>query len=186
MQLDLFSAFCNNADFNGVLFYYHGNFSQNVIATMADTLKQRLENQDAGGPRSRKLFSSFIEMVQNALHYSPAAPGGNGEKIGAVAVGKKNDKYYIVCGNLIESRYIERIREKIEPLRTMTNDEIKQAYRQQLKTDSIPELDGISKGAGLGFLTVARDASEPLEYSIVEVGPNGASDLAYFYIKAMV
>lgn len=184
MQLDLFSAFCNSADFNGVLFYYNGHLSQNVIATMGDALKQRLESQDTGGPKARKLFSSFIEMVQNAMHYSPTV-SRTGEKIGAVAVGRKDDKFYIVCGNLVEKQHVERIREKIEPLRNMTIDEIKQAYRQQLKNESHQQEDALSKGAGLGFLTVARDASEPIEYSICDAY-NGADEFAYFYLKATV
>jgi hypothetical protein len=32
MQLDLFNVFRNSADFNGVLFYYNGSLSPNVIA----------------------------------------------------------------------------------------------------------------------------------------------------------
>ena len=185
MQIDLFGAFCNTADFNGVLFYYHGSLSQNIIAAMGDTLKQRLENDEAGGPKARKLFSTFIEMVQNALHYSPTAPDSNGEKVGAVAVGKRDDKYFIVCGNLIDKQYSERIREKIEPLRSMTLDEIKKAYREQLKNDNHAAEDSISKGAGLGFLTVAREASEPLEYSLIDVAGQ-ENDLAYFYVKATI
>lgn len=183
MQLDLFNVFRNSADFNGVLFYYNGSLSPNVIAAMSDTLKQRLESGDASGPKSRKLFSSFIEMVQNALHYSPAVPENNGEKIGAVAVGKKDDKFFVVCGNIVEKQYVDRIREKIEPLRSMSIDEIKKAYREQLKSDHSG--DEISKGAGLGFLTVARDASEPIEYSLLDMGGN-EDKLAYFYLKATI
>lgn len=185
MQLDLFSVFRNTADFNGVIFYYNGSLSQNVVATMGDALKQRLESQDTGGPKARKLFSSFIEMVQNALHYSPDAPDADGEKVGAVAVGKRDDKYYIVCGNLVEQQYVERIRDKIEPLRNMTVDEIKKAYREQLKNEHHAEENPVSKGAGLGFLTLARDASEPIEYSLLPVDGH-ESELAYFYLKAIV
>ena len=185
MQIDLFSAFRNTADFNGVLFYYNGNLSQNIIAAMGDTLKQRLESQDTSGPKARKLFSSYIEMLQNALHYSPAVPGTNDEKIGAVAIGKKEDKYYIVCGNLVEKHYLERIREKLEPLCSMSMDEIKQAYRDQLKNDNHSQEDSTSKGAGLGLLTLARDSSEPIEYSLIDT-PESDSQLAYFYLKATI
>lgn len=185
MQLDLFSVFRNTADFNGVIFYYNGSLSQNVVATMGDALRQRLESQDTAGPKARKLFSSFIEMVQNALHYSPVAPETEDEKVGAVAVGRRDDKYYIVCGNLVEQQYAERIRQKIEPLRSMTMDEIKKAYREQLKNEHHTEENPDSKGAGLGFLTLARDASEPIEYSLTPV--DGHEDtLAYFYLKAIV
>jgi len=182
MQLDIFSVFRNTADFNGILFYYNGDLSQNVIATMGDALKQRLESQDTSGPKARKLFSSFIEMVQNALHYSPTVPGSENQKVGAVAVGKQGEKFYIVCGNLVETQHIQRIRDKIEPLRNMTLEQIKQAYREQLKSDHSG--DTVSKGAGLGFLTLARDASEPIEYSLVEMPDHG--EVAYFYLKATV
>lgn len=183
MQFDMFNAFCNSADFSGVIFYYNGELSQNVIATMGDALKGRLEEEGNLGPKARKLFSSYIEMVQNALHYSPVSPEGG--KIGAVAVGRrKEDKYFIVCGNLVQKLHVERIREKIEPLRNMTLDEIKKAYREQLKNDRHSAEDAVSKGAGLGFLTVARDASEPIEYAFDEAP--GHADLARFYLKAIV
>ncbi len=185
MQIDLFNAFRNTADFNGVLFYYNGALSQNAIATMGDALKQRLESQDTCGPKARKLFSTFIEMVQNALHYSPDAPDSSGEKLGAVAVGRRDDKFYIVCGNLIEKQHAMRIREKIEPLRAMTLDEIKKAYREQLKNNNHAEDNAASKGAGLGFLTVARDSTEPIEYLLVDT-PETGNDLAYFYLKATI
>ncbi len=183
MNLDIFSSFRDTADANGILFYYHGNISQNVIHTMGEALKQRLESQDANAKTSRKLFSSFIEMAQNTLHYAPAEYDSMGGKWGAVAVGKHEDKFFIVCGNLIQQQYVERIREKLEPLRKMSMDEIKQAYREQLKSDNSG--DSVSKGAGLGFLTLARDATEPIEYSLIDM-PGHESELSYFYLKAVI
>lgn len=183
MELDVFKTFRDVADVNGILFYYNGNLSQNVIGTMGDALKKRLESQDAKGPTSRKLYSTYIEMIQNALHYSPDDPDSKGEKLGAVAVGRINDKFFIVCGNLVEKQYVARIREKLEPLKHMSQDEIKKSYREQLKNDNRD--DTVSKGAGLGFLTVARDASEPIEYSLVDT-PGREGELSYFYLKAII
>jgi len=186
MNLDIFSSFHDVANANGILFYYHGNISQNVISTMGDALKQRLESQDANARTSRKLFSSFIEMVQNSLHYSPDVPDvpdSIGGRLGTVAVGKREDKFFIVCGNLVKKQYVKRIREKLEPLKQMSMDEIKQAYREQLKNDNSG--DSISKGAGLGFLTLARDAAEPIDYSLVDM-PGHESEFSYFYLKAVI
>lgn len=183
MNLDIFNAFRDVASVNGVIFYYNGNISQNVILTMGDALKQRLEKQDAKAPTSRKLFSSFIEMVQNALHYSPDAPDSTGEKLGAVAVGRREDRFFIVCGNLVRKQNVERIREKLEPIMKMSLDEIKLAYREQLKSEGSD--DNTSKGAGLGFLTLARDAVEPIEYSLVDM-PGRESEFSYFYLKAII
>ena len=183
MDIDVFSAFSEVANLNGIIFYYHGTFSQNVISTMGDALKQRIESQDTNSKTSRKLFSSFVEMVQNALHYSPATHDSRGGNWGTVAVGKLGGKFFIVCGNLVEKQYVDRIREKLDPLKKMSLEEIKLAYREKLNSDSSG--DSVSKGAGLGFLTLARDAAEPIEYTLIDQHGH-ESEFSYFYLKAVI
>lgn len=183
MNLSHFADFCEQAVRDGVLFYYKGEFSQNVIGAMTDTLKQRLDAVGVSGPARRKLFSSFVEMSQNIMHYADTA-AADGSKTGALAVGKNGDsKYWIVAGNPVRIEHIERIKEKVEPLRTMTLDEIKAAYREQLRNDE-HDKDTVSRGAGLGFLTVAREASEPLEYRIVF--RSDEQEYAEFYLRASI
>lgn len=184
MNLGSFSSFCNQATGNGVLFYYTGAFSQNVIGTMSDTVKERLEAFGASGPARRKVFSAFVEMAQNIVHYADAAPGG-GKKIGALAVGCNDDgKFYVLCANPIRMDQVERVKSKLEPLRTMTIDEIKLAYREQLRNDEHQHEDTVSRGAGLGFLTVARESSEPITYQI-SYG-SGQDAYAEFYLRAAI
>lgn len=183
MNLAHFADFCEKAVENGILFYYKGEFSQNVIGAMTDTLKQRLDAVGVSGPARRKLFSTFIEMSQNIMHYADDE-AADGSRIGALAVGKNGDaRYWIASGNPVRVDHIERIKAKVEPLRTMTIDEIKAAYREQLRNDD-HESDEISRGAGLGFLTVAREASEPLEYQIVL--RSDQQDYAEFYLRASI
>ena len=69
-----FERFQASAQDCGVLFYYAGEFTPAVIAAAADSLKARLATEDASGPAKRKLFSTFVEMAQNILHYAAAAP----------------------------------------------------------------------------------------------------------------
>ena len=62
----------------------------------------------------------------------------------------------------------------------MTLEEIKQAYRQTLREET-PEG---SKGAGMGLLTVARDAREPLEFDFDAADSAGGAPV--FYLKAAI
>jgi hypothetical protein len=182
MLTDLFTVFREEADANGVVFYYSGSLSQNVITTMSDSLKQKLQIQDEKGARSRKVFSTFIEMIQNALHYSPGMPDSDGAQEGSIIVSKKADKYFVICANLIQKQHETRIRDKIDPILKMSSDEIRHAYRSQLKNDQ-HSADTISKGAGLGFLTLARDSVEPIQYAIQDaIGYE--NELSCFYLKA--
>ena len=183
MNLNQFSSFCHQADREGVLFYYTGEFSQNVIGAMTDTLKQRLDSAGVSGPARRKIFSTFIEMAQNVLHYADTSSASGGH-FGALAVGQADDsKYYVVCGNPVKTEHVERIKTKLEPLRSMTLDEIKLAYREQLRNED-HDKDTTSRGAGLGFLTVAREASAPIEYQILY--HSDENKYAEFYLRATI
>ena len=184
MHIEMFKAFRQFVTEEGVLFYYNGYLSQPIVAAMGEALRGRLEADNGSGKVTRKVFSTFVEMMQNIIHYSEGGSGEIGEKVpfGNVAVGRLGDRFYIVSGNVISSRHVERLRNKLDAIRAMSSDEIKAEYKRKLRTG---EQDGNSKGAGLGFLTVAREASEPIEYSF-EALPGSNEALSFFYLKATV
>lgn len=179
MNLEIFKAFRQFVGEQGVLFYYNGYLSQPIVAAMGETLRSRLEVEDNSSRAARKVFSTFVEMMQNILHYADDDAGE--VPFGNVAVGRMPDGYYIVSGNTIASLHIPRLSEKLEGLRAMSSEEIRAEYKRRLRTD---ERDENSQGAGLGFLTVAREASQPIDY-LFEPLP-GSSSLSFFYLKAII
>lgn len=183
--MDIFQAFDDEKLRAGVLFYYTGYLSQNVIGAMGDTLRHRMEAQGTKGAITRKVFSTFVEMAQNILNYSADADRSDDKQYskGGVAIGQIEDRFYIICGNHIDRAYQDRVRAKLESIRAMSPEEIKQAYKQQLRNDDNDE-DELSKGAGLGFLTVARDASEPIEFCFIE--HELPAEKVGFYLKAII
>ncbi|HZP65097.1 MAG TPA: SiaB family protein kinase [Rudaea sp.] len=179
-----YRAFAELVEQRKVLFYYHGYFSQNVVSAMADTIKLSLKQSEAAPSTKRKLFSCFVEMAQNIIHYSsetltPQSQGDKEVRQGSLCIGQAEDRYYLLCANRVAPGDVESLRAKLEPLRTMTLEEIKRAYQDTLRAD----LAEGSKGAGLGFLTVARDASQPLEFAF-ESTDDASQPL--FYLKAIV
>lgn len=199
-----FERFQANAQDCGVLFYYAGEFTPAVVAAAADSLKQRLATEDASGPAKRKLFSTFVEMAHNILHYAvPPEEGGvaplaadaaTGPQ-GAIGVGKDlpeggqeaeaAPQYWIVCSNAVDVAHVPRLTDKLDALRAMSLEEIKQSYREQLRNPDHNANDTLSKGAGLGLLTIARDASAPLEYSFAP-SPDTEGRTALFHVKARI
>lgn len=186
MSLDHFYRFQDLARQQSVVFYYTGYFSQAIVSAMGDALRQRLNQTDASNMQRRKLFSVFIEMAQNVVHYSAehlSASDSTDQEIrrGALWVGEQDSHFYVVCANPVAREQVGRIRDKLMPLLGMSNDDIKQLYKQKLRSDN----DAESKGAGLGFLTVARDATEPVEFDFIdEDGP--LSPITMFYLKASI
>ena len=179
--------FCHCAELGEVIFFYAGYFSQNIIAAMADAVKMRIEYVGAEGTTRRKLFSSFIEMAQNIVHYSadayPQADAAeHAVRHGSVCITAKDEHYYLHCANPVHADVADRLREKLQHLRTLTIDEIKREYKQTLRAETPQE----SKGAGLGFLTMARDASEPLEFAFTPAEAGAANGNSMFYLKATI
>jgi hypothetical protein len=184
MNIEVFKAFRQFATDQGLLFHYHGTLSQPIIAAMGEALRARLEIEDASAKATRKVFSTFVEMLQNIVHYASGDPAdaARTEPFGNVTVGRLGERYYIVSGNAVAEAHVVRLRSKLDAIRAMSEEEIKAEYRRKLRTD---ERDENSKGAGLGFLTLARDASEPIEYCF-EPMPGALAGLSFFYLKATI
>ncbi|SAK94045.1 hypothetical protein AWB79_07047 [Caballeronia hypogeia] len=164
--LDQDSAFFDLAQRRNVLFYHKGFFSHNIVAAMGEVVKLQLEVAGVSGPTRRKLFSSFVELSQNIVHYSSNAlaedSGGSGAiREGAVCISRDGEHHVMLCVNPMATSEVENLRNKLEPLRSMSLEEIRHAYKLSLRSETPED----SKGAGLGFLTMARDASAPLEFA---------------------
>jgi hypothetical protein len=184
MNYDEYREFTALVRQRDIVFYYFGYFSQSIISAMAESVRLQLEKSDAAPSKRRKIFSSFVEMAQNITHYSldsltPSEQRDEQLRQGSVCIGRDGDHYFLLCANPIAVDNVELLRQRIEPLGSMSVDEIKRLYRESLREET-PEG---SKGGGLGFLTLARDASSPLEFSFA---PCGRTDAVMFFIKATI
>jgi hypothetical protein len=190
MDIGSFATFTQYAQKSQVFYYYHGEFSTPIVEAAAHSLKARMADEGTAAQKSRKLFSTFIEMAQNVMHYGVQAQTAGGQdveaKLGAIAVGKANDtQFWIACANLVAYGSIPRISAKLREVQTLSLEEIKRQYKEQLRNDEHAQNDAVSKGAGLGFLTLARDSSEPLEFHFLS-DPTRTDNAAYFFIKAVI
>ncbi|MEH0834716.1 SiaB family protein kinase [Pectobacterium cacticida] len=166
-----------------IALYYVGYFSQNIISSLAETMRLQLEKKQLPANLRRRLFSTFVEMVQNITRYSAipltALDHPTEVRHGSVCLGYENGKYFLSCANPVHPDDVETLRGRLEPLRVMTLDEIRFAYKVSLREES----PSSSKGADMGLLTVARDASEPLQFAF---RTDAATGLSTFYLKAIL
>lgn len=182
MSIDAINRFRAAADAQQVLLHFSGELNGNVVATLSDTVRERLDDAAPDRRIARRVFSAFVEMAQNIVHYADrpeyAAPSAT------LTVMRDEAHFAVLCCNRVRGEQIGRVRSRIEAVRAMTLDEIKAAYRAQLRNDEHETEDTVSRGAGLGFLTLAREASQPIDYSIVPVA--GEPDSAEFHLHAII
>lgn len=168
----------------GVILCYSGIVTEGVLLSVANSLKDKLAIEKADKNTSRTLFSIFVEQVQNVIRYSVERTEGDVQDrsldlaYGLVTVGKAQGRYFVCCGNLVEKKDVERLETDLCRIRAMDKEGLKTLYKQVLKGE-IPEH---SKGAGVGFIDIARKCSGDFEFDFLAFNAHHA----FFALKAYV
>ena len=171
----------------GIIFAYSGYVTEPVLSGVGEALKQKLTIDDADTKTLRSVFAVFVEAMQNMIRYSAEkSPDGAVEgnetalsqiRYGILTIGKEGNDYVVCAGNLIYRNDMDRLDRRLSKIRDMSKDELKVLYKEQLRAE--PEAG--SKGAGLGFMEIARRASKPIEFDFQDFG-----DYAFFALKATI
>ena len=169
----------------GIMFAYSGYVTEPVLNGVGEALKRKLAIEDTDTKTIRSVFAIFVEQMQNMIRYSaekvpPDAPLAAPSELryGVLTLGQENGDYVVHAGNLIHHADVARLRERLIALSAMDREQLRAAYKEQLKA----EPDGCGKGAGIGFIEIARRASKPIEFDFMAVD----DEHAFFALKACV
>ena len=166
----------------GIIFSFSGPISQSLLEGIGQTLKQKMTLEETSKNIIQKVFAVFVELMQNIINYSAQKVTSEEAEqeisYGVLIVGKQEDHFYIISGNYIQKEQEAALQEKLTMVQSMDHKELKQYYKQQRRLQA----DDASKGAGLGFIEMARKASQPIEFEIARM-ENG---LSFFVVKAII
>jgi hypothetical protein len=164
---------------NRIILVFKGALSQDVLAELGGLVRLRFASESET-MIMRRLFAVLIEMAQNVLHYSAEReklPFVDREAgVGVIMVRDGIDSFMVTSGNLITQESAVGLEAKCQLVSTMNKEDLKQLYLAQRKKDPDPE----SKGAGLGFIDIARKSSRPIQYNFAPVD----ADHAFFALTA--
>lgn len=169
---------------DGIFLSFSGPISQDLMVEVGAALKQKMNLEEVSKSTVLKVFSMVVENTQNIIHYSAEKfstdhkEEGGELSLGIIAVGYENEHYFVLCGNMIENNKVDRLRRRLEKLRTMNKDELKRYYKEQRKKK--PGKD--SKGSGLGFIDMARKASTPIEFDFKMIN----NDVSFFSVEIVI
>jgi len=174
---------------SGIIFAYCGYVTEPVLTGVGDALKQKLIIDDMDTKTARSVFAVFVEQMQNIIRYSaekgdPHSTSGddNGPaselRYGIMTITREGGSFVVNAGNLIDKADVEPLRAKLEQIRSADKDALKAMYKETLKSE--PE-EG-SKGAGVGFIEIARRSSRPIAFDFTEVDDR----FAFFALEAEI
>ncbi len=159
LDFDLFNYYTQVKDHN-ILISFKGALSQEILVEMGDFIK----NKVSVDKKIKKIFTVFVELAQNIMHYSAEREEIDGKSygVGIITFTESSDFYHITSGNLTEKEQASKFAARLQRINSMTEEELKENYSEQIRKP----LDSSNKGAGLGLLEIARKSSGKIDYEI--------------------
>ncbi len=166
----------------GIVFSFSGMISQSLTEFMIETAASQFENDGHTKTTTKSMFLIAIEQLQNVMSYSKAKQIEDNSVYsspGVLVVGydKIKEKYYVNSSNEIVESDKEKISAKIDLINKMDKQEQRKYLREKLRS----AVDTHDRGAGVGFIEMAKRSSEKLEYDFEEIDGK-----LYFHILAYI
>lgn len=117
----------------------------------------------------RRVMNVLIESLQNLYHHSELHGFDNEEEMrkmsGKLLITKVNTVYSVLVGNLISNSTAKQLKERIEYVNSLTEEQLTEEYRNILRNG----IRSIKGGGGLGIMIMARKSDESLKYDFVPI-----------------
>lgn len=168
-------------DQDGVIFSFSGFVSEGILFALGDALKKKLSRDDTDANTAKRVFSVFIEQVQNIIRYSiERVDHVNQDGLvalgsGVIIVGFHDGRFYVGCGNTVYSDDAVGLGERLDVLGKLSKDELRAFYREQLKEET-------SSSSSLGLIEIARRSSVPIEFDFLDLD----EQRVFFCIKSYI
>ena len=168
---------------HGISFCYSGPISKDLMNEITEIFEQKLKMENVNTTTVGKMFSLIVEQIENIMKYSDEKitdPVQNKElRVGIIIIGRCEDHiFYVMTGNKILNERVDRVFQKLSKIQHMNKDELKKYYKKMRR--ETPDKD--SKGAGLGFIELARKVYKPIEFNFEKIDEN----YSFFTIKTKI
>jgi hypothetical protein len=166
----------------GIVFSFSGIISQSLTSFMVENAKFQLEERGEDTKMTRAMFLIAVEQLQNIMSYSNNKNTSDGSKYispGVLVIGidAKKEKYYVNSSNEIVEADKIKISKKIDSINSLEKSELRKYLIEKLRSAE----DTHDRGAGVGFIEMAKRSSEKLEYAFEEMDSK-----LYFHIKTYI
>ncbi len=177
-KLNYFNYYNRIRDDENVLFSYKGAVNDAVLMEICEDIRQKLDIEEV---YNRKIFSTFIELVQNQIYYAAdkyLTDSFAKESIGLIILSQSENSYNLTTGNLITEENLLALRQKLDYLHNLSPEELRSRKRTQ-RMDAAKKEDESS--AGIGMIKAITVSDNPLSIDFVKI----ENDLYFFTLTAL-
>jgi len=143
---------------------YCGSMNGVTISEIEHEIEEKLNKLNLPKPEIKKIFFTFVELIQNQFLYSVSDEGITQNNYFIIS---KNGKYIkIISANLIQISQVNSIKNKIDAVNSFSDkEELKSYYLNKLVNNKFGE----KGGAGLGFITLALKSMNSLQSQFIPI-----------------
>ena len=149
-----------------IILAFKGDVTEELLDSVFRIMESRLEDSPAELRLKKKVNNILVECLQNVYHHME---GFSEDEISSEHTGSAmfvicqagDNSFRIITGNHMLNSNIEKLKDKIDSINAMTQEELKAHYLERLKSASFSE----KGGAGLGMIDMARKSGNKLHYS---------------------
>ena len=166
-----------------LFFTFNGPMSNDFVVQIGKALKQKMKINEVSKGTVLRVFTMVVEQTQNIINYSSEKRNkeeveGENIRSGILSIGYDGKRYHVFCGNQIAKDQVGPLQARLEKIQSMDREQLKSHYKETLRGEAGEE----SRGAGLGFIEMARKSSEAFEFHFSEVD----AEHSFFALKTVV
>lgn len=156
-----------------VIIAHEGVVTSDLISDVLADVEDNLFSSGVNVKIIRKAYNILVEALQNLFHHLEIPPQeflkssglATEDKYAIFSMVKESKTLYkITTGNFIKSKDCRFLRDRIEQLNYLSQDELKELFKLVLNNDEF----SAKGGGGLGFIEMARKSSAKFGYDFIE------------------
>lgn len=147
---------------------YHGEFTFESINNILLYARRDIKMRNVEKRTSRKIYAVLVEALENILRHGVEKEYNQKTTDGVFILYKTDEGFTIKTGNLIKNGDIEKLRADIKEVSEKNIEQLKEAYRDQLRNGAI----STKGGAGIGLIDMAIKANKDLSFNLFETDEN--------------
>lgn len=152
---------------NKIMFSFKGDITEEKVSQILDEMEEKLNVIEEKSLIKKKIYNISVECVQNLYHHLGEITSDLGAEYSAViyVLTKDEAQYTITTGNCIKNENISSLKQKLEQIKALEHEELKQYYKEVLDNGQVSN----KGGAGLGMIDMAMRSRKNFTYSFIEI-----------------
>ena len=166
---------------------FEGVITSEILDAMFEKAEARLTADNENPRVIKKVYNILVEALQNLYHHLEIPPDEffdqteypKGSHFAFFCMLKESSGVYrIKTGNFVRNQTCYFLRDRIEQLNYLSQDELKDLYKIVLNNDEFSE----KGGGGLGFIEMARKSGNKFGFDFVRQN----KDYLFFILEVLI